>query len=303
MVDAKIDRHADYCPRPAMFVYNPRALLSVRQTMRLIHSTSLLFAFAGCSSNQLAKTGAAALHDAPVIHDTAQPDAARDALTDASTANTAQVAMIEAGATVSVAAAVVDGGIYGLIARTDGPCTLYHEQLQQASLSAGTITVSGTTTGYTLTPSGTVPTVDYETSPTPTSPLFTTGATLSITAAGGDFPAFSGSVTAPAVLEGFTTPTTVSRAGYTATWTAGTGPKIWIFFFGASTSSEDIVICRVDDTGSFTVPSSTFSMLSATDTMFGLGIARVSETLLGTPDVSLIAMTQIAPPSSVKLTP
>ena len=111
-------------------------------------------------------------------------------------------------------------------------------------------------------------------------PAFTAGATVTFTAAGGpDVGAFTASVTAPATLAGYTPPTTMSRAGYTATWTAGSGPGIWVILAAIDGSAGgDGVVCRVDDTGSFTVPASTFAMIPSTATTGFVGVGRVAPT-------------------------
>ena len=75
-----------------------------------------------------------------------------------------------------------------------------------------------------------------------------------------------------------TPPTTMSRSGYTATWTAGSGPSMWVIFaaFDSNNGDGGVGICRVTDTGSFTIPSSTFALLPATaDTGFA-GVGRIA---------------------------
>ncbi len=129
--------------------------------------------------------------------------------------------------------------------------------------------------------------------------VYADGATINVAAAGGEFPAFSGSLTAPATLAGFTVPTTVSRAGYTAHWTAGAGPKVWLIISGGS---GDSLLCRVDDTGTLVVPSSSLALLPAAITQVAVGLARVSEQTISTPDVSIFVVSIITS-GLVTLTP
>jgi hypothetical protein len=169
---------------------------------------------------------------------------------------------------------------FGPVLGTDGPCTIYSDAESQR-FSAGVLTITGTKQTLTATPDGTAPEVYYDTSPSPPTPLYDAGDSIQVSAAGGpDVPAFTATVTAPAALAGFTPPTTMSRSGYTATWTAGAGPTIWVIVGAFSSTSADaaIAVCRVTDTGSFTVPSSTFALVPANaDTGF-VGLGRVAPT-------------------------
>jgi hypothetical protein len=252
-----------------------------------------LFAAACSNNNNNTAIDAAPAHDAS--HDASQ-DASRDAPSspDAPSGSHGQVAVVEMtlqGAVMSgVSANMSDAPVFGTVVGTDGPCTMYHDN-QGSQISAGTINVTGTTTAITLNPLGTPPNVHYSPSPTPPTDLYTDGATISVQAAGGDVAAFSGTVTAPTALAGFTLPTTMSRAGYTATWTAGTGQQVWVIL---GTLVGDNMICRVDDTGSFAVPASTFALVPATVDMIVAGLARVSEDDIATPDVQVFAASEVA---------
>src|SRR5262249_46487517 len=124
--------------------------------------------------------------------------------------------------------------------------------------------------------------------------VYSPGATISVTAAGGDFPAFSGTVTGPGTLAGYTVPTTISRAGYTATWTAGSGPKIWVFVIGLASTTTTDIICRGDDTGTFTIPPSTFALLPAAADQGVAAVARVAELDLTTPLASVYVVDEIS---------
>jgi hypothetical protein len=233
-----------------------------------------------CGSDP-AHTPDASLHDAG--HDAA-PDGHPDAPLDAPAGPA--LGLIEIGqgtnngtAASEATASISSTSVFGPVAGTDGPCTLYTDAQNQPGFSAGAITVTGTASTITLDPTGTAPSVQYSPSSAVPKPVFTAGATLTFTAAGGpDVGAFTASVTAPAALAGYTPPTTVSRAGYTATWTAGAGPSIWVIFAAIDTSagSGTSVLCRVDDTGSFTVPATTFAMIPSNQTAGFVGVGRVS---------------------------
>jgi hypothetical protein len=263
--------------------------------MRVIHPvlvTVLLAACGGDGSNH-------GTVDAPTLHQDAAIDSkVSDAPADAPVARESQVAVVEGASThgdhAQISVTVADGSVYGSVLGSDGPCTHYAGDSDGINYSAGTVTVTGTTVGYTVTPSGSPPDVYYTTSPMESLPLFASGATISISATGSsDFPAFSGTVTAPAQIAGFTAPSTVSRAGYAAHWTAAaSGPKIWLVLVGIHGSQSSVLVCRVDDTGSFTVPSSSFALFPTVYDQVDVAIARVSETLLTSPAVSLVGATE-----------
>lgn len=234
----------------------------------------------------------------------ATPDAAIDSTSvdasiDASTELEAQVAVVVGtdphGSQGTISAVVVAGSVFGAVLGSDGPCTRYTNKDSGIHRSAGTVAVTGTTVDYTVTPSGMTPYVSYTTAPTESLPLFAEGATIDISAAGSsDFPAFAGTVTGPAAITGFTGPTTVSRAGYTATWTAGSGPKLWVMLIGFQGSESSVVICHVDDTGSYAVAASSFALFPPGYDQVGVVVARVSETQLTTPRVSLLGVNELA---------
>jgi hypothetical protein len=167
-------------------------------------------------------------------------------------------------ASSGAAAFFVEGSPFGTVTGTSGSCTGYLNP-PATGYSAGTITVTGTAAPLTLTPMGASPNVRYDS--TPPHPLFTSGAAITVTAAGADAPAFSTMLTGPAAMTGFTPPASISQsAGYNVTWTAGTAPGVWIFVADDSTSSnDDWVICRVSDTGSFMLTPAIFALLSSTN--------------------------------------
>jgi hypothetical protein len=231
--------------------------------------------------------------DAPMA-DAKHPDAAVDAKVDAppmATVGSIEVAQGQnAGSASADATATFGTTVYGMSVGTDGPCTLYN-LTKHDGFSAGNVTVTGTVSTITLQPQGTAPTVNYSSTAAVPKPAFTAGATITFTAAGGpDVPAFTGSVTAPAAIAGYTPPaTTVSRSGYTATWTAGAGPSIWVILGAIDTTAGGGIagICRVTDTGSFTIPASTFAMIPANMTTAFVGVGRVSPTTVTAGGVSV----------------
>ena len=185
--------------------------------------------------------------------------------------------------------------LFGPSIGTDGPCTAYNGAgAAMATLDAGAITVSGTLSPITLSVSGTP--AKYQTAAQVPDPVFSAGATITIAGAGGpDIPAFNGTLTAPADVAGFTPPSSLSRAGYTATWTAGSGPGMWVMVVGTDQStSTTLVICRVPDNGSFAIPASTFALLPPAENTGGVNVARVAETDVDVTNarVSLIAVSQ-----------
>jgi hypothetical protein len=142
-----------------------------------------------------------------------------------------------------------------------------------------------------MTPDGVAPEVSYDSTGTIPYPAFNAGATIQVSASGGtDVPAFNASVTAPAAIAGYTAPTTVSRSGYTATWTAGAGPGMWVIFAAVDGTSGDgnVGVCRVPDNGSFTIPSSTWALTPSTATIGFVGIGRVAPTTVTAGAASVI---------------
>ncbi|HEY1553223.1 MAG TPA: hypothetical protein VGF94_00245 [Kofleriaceae bacterium] len=214
----------------------------------------------------------------------AKPDAAmaQDSRSiDAASLNQGVVTLLQgydgAENTGQATAGFVMGNVFGTPVATDGPCGL-NGSASTMVLDAGAITVTGTASPVTLDYGGSP--AKYEASPTPPYPLFTAGATITVTAAGGAGVAgFTGTVTGPANVAGFTRPTTMSRAGYTLTWTAGAGPGMWVLIAGVDDMFDSSgIVCMVPDTGTFAIPASTFALLPAADTMGGVAIVRVAQT-------------------------
>jgi len=227
--------------------------------------------------------------DAPPGHQDAHVDAPVDARPDAPADAPAGPTLGLIELTQGTGAGSADSGadasfgptaFFGPIVSTDGPCSIYALEQNGLRYSAGTITITGGASTVTLDASGTAPGVSYSPAAAVPKPAYTAGATITFTAAGGpDVGAFTASVTAPATLAGYTPPTTMSRSGYTATWTAGSGPGIWVILGAIDTNSGtgNGVVCRVPDNGSFTVPASTFAMLPSGATTGFAGVARISD--------------------------
>ncbi len=114
-------------------------------------------------------------------------------------------------------------------------------------------------------------------------------------------PTFSISTTAPATLAGFVPPTTpISRAaGYTATWTAGTGPLLEVVL----EAGTDVLTCTVPDNGSYTVEPASLALLPADATTVEVFVARSSQASLTTPNVTLSVDSLIAAPTDVSFGP
>jgi len=246
---------------------------------------ALITVLVACGSDPHSPDAAVVVHDA--AHD-AGPDAPADAPIDAAVGPAIGMIEVSQGIGNGSAASSADASfgtttVFGPVVGTDGPCTIYGLAQNPPRFSAGAITITGTASAITLNPTGTAPNVSYSPAATVPKPAFTAGATLTFTGAGGpDVGAFTATVTAPETLAGFTPPTTISRAGYTATWTAGTATTMWVIMaaFDPMSGDGNGVICRVGDTGSFTIPASTFAMVPASATDGFVGIGRVSPTTM-----------------------
>jgi hypothetical protein len=182
----------------------------------------------------------------------------------------------------SVAAIFSDGPAWGTPERTEGPCTLFRPG-PTTGRSAGAITITGTVVPIALQEAHADQGVRYERTGAASGRAFAGGATLAVAAAGGaDVPAFSASLSAPGELVGYVPPKALSRAGYTATWAAGSGGEIMIMISAADPQTRDgrFVRCQVPDTGSFTVPASTLAMIPESHAQAKVVVARVAERTL-----------------------
>lgn len=185
--------------------------------------------------------------------------------------------------------------IWGTMVGTDGPCVAYEDPASKG-VSAGTVTISGTTSLVTATPEGAAPSVTYDTSTLPTD-LFTAGATITVQASGSaDVAGFTATAVAPASVAGFTPPTTLNRTtGTTLTWTAGTGPKMMLALVGFTEQHVRIVLCRINDTGSYSLSASNLALLPATSTTNSggmLSFGRLAETTVSNMDLLVMSNVQ-----------
>jgi hypothetical protein len=150
-------------------------------------------------------------------------------------------------------------------------CGLYLEP-SEAGVSAGVVTITGGTIDVTLNPVGAGTSVDYDTVPfSLPDDLFVPGAALSVSVSGTvDWPAWSASTTAPAPIEGATIPAALSRSTPpTVTYTAGTGDEMWIWALTVDIMAPmqtTLIWCRAPDNGTFTFPSTAWSLIPAGDT-------------------------------------
>jgi hypothetical protein len=193
--------------------------------------------------------------------------------------------------------------VFGISLGSFGACEASY-QAPTAGYSAGTISVTGTNTALSLSPNGLAPSAYYTATPTPTYPLFDPATTIALSAPGTtDFGAFSATATGPAPVLGVTPPTSVSRSGYTATWTAGSGPGFWVELVGfVGTSSANTLRCRVSDTGSFTVPPEAFALMPSADDHVGVLLTRVDERTSSSPNLT-VAIESYFASAPVPLTP
>lgn len=234
--------------------------------------------------------------DAPIVLPDGPPDAPKpvDAAVDApAMAHEGLIELTQGksnGSNDSGADASYADIAFGPVTGTDGPCTVYSGMGTPATFDGGQLVITGGAQTITMNPSGTAPDVSYDTTAAVPKPAFTAGATITFTSDGGpDVPSWTTSVTAPATLAGYTPPTTMSRAGYTANWTAGSSPLVWVIFAGFGTTTAHIGICRVTDTGSFTIPSTTFALLDASETNGFVGVGRISASTVQAGSVSVTA--------------
>src|SRR5262249_42939174 len=72
----------------------------------------------------------------------------------------------------------------------------------------------------------------------------------------------------------------LSRDGYVARWMPSTGSEIFLMLAAVNEQINDgvVVICRIRDTGTFTVPASTFALIPRSLDRAVLIVARIAET-------------------------
>ena len=172
--------------------------------------------------------------------------------------------------------------LWGTEIASDGPCRLYVHPVIEG-LSAGTIKITGTVQPITLVESRSAGGVKYKHSAPVPNPSFADGVPITVEVSGGaDVPAFTASVNAPPTLAGYTPPTSLSRTGFTVTWTANAGTEIMIMVGALNRrrlTEGVLVMCRVPDTGAFTVPASTFALIPPAFDLAVVMVARVAETV------------------------
>ncbi len=162
---------------------------------------------------------------------------------------------------------------------TVGNCDLYQASGTSTfpTGSAGVVHTSSPAGSVDIIPSGTYPSVTYNSSGLPT-PLFNAGDTISFSAPGGpDVPAFMGQVVAPPAITGWTPPTTISHsAGLGVTWMPNSGTQIGVLLFAADTSTGDVkaLICIEKDIGMASIIPAQLDLLPASNTYGGMMLVR-----------------------------
>jgi hypothetical protein len=191
--------------------------------------------------------------------------------------------------------------VWGTVAAIDGRCTSFRDAPMEG-YSAGAVAVSGTTSALAIMPSGTSPHVAYTTTSAPPADLFESGATITVSAAGAEFPAFSATLVAPSPIEP-AVPDALSRStDTTIRWNAGSGPTVWIDLLGIDfvANQSRLVQCEVPDTGSYTLTPSNLALLPASFTPAGdripVIVSRVAVREIATAwgDVSIVVQTAVA---------
>jgi hypothetical protein len=234
--------------------------------------------------------------DAPAIDAADDPDAAGDP--DASPVSREGVVIVaeqiqgkEIGGTVGVTLST--GALFGGPATTAGDC-LFYAAPDESGHSAGVVTIAGLNDDdLTATPDSDTPPVDYELDVgEPPGDIFNDGATLTITAAGAEVPAFTGEVVVPAGLAGVGLPGVISRsAPLEVTWTASDADEMWFWIGGFDGKNIDLIWCRSPDDGSVTVPAATIDLFDETITAAFTIVWRTNQTpvIAGAWGIDLIA--------------
>lgn len=218
--------------------------------------------------------------DAPLLD--AAPDAPPDAFGGYQGLVSISETLTGPSAGSSADAVFTNGSIFGTVLATSGECTLYDTiSTPNEGWSAGTIQMTGAAAPITLEPMGTAPTVTYEPTVEVLEDAFTPGAVVTMTASGSaDIPAFSGTVTAPDKLAGWTAPAEISRAaGWSTTWTASSNStEIWTYVIALNMSAGRLLLCRTADDGAYTVPPAALALIPQSFTQALSAVIRVSRT-------------------------
>ncbi len=224
--------------------------------------------------------GGGATIDAATIDTAVMPDSSLDASVDGPPeAKEGQVFLGEARtltnqSTPVAIAMFVNGPLYVTLGSADGCDAI--DDMPSSSLSAGSITVTGTTSAVTLAQSSL--TSPYTANPPAPADLFAAGATLTVTATGAVVPAFTGNVVAPQPLADVVFPASISRAApATITWTAGTADTMWIGVASADATPGGM-LCKAPDNGSFTLTTDAIGLLPSTLTQLTMFAYRMNET-------------------------
>jgi hypothetical protein len=175
-------------------------LLYVRAMKKLF----ALLLLAACGDDPATKV------DAGAQPDTLPADAAVDADTRVREGIVVLAEIRGADENTTASAILADGPVFGTPIASAGGCDVYADP-DETGVSAGNISITGTTEPITLAPNTATP-VEYDPVAALPDDLFTPGATLTVAAAGATVPAFNATVTAPALLENPVVPATISRA-------------------------------------------------------------------------------------------
>lgn len=196
-----------------------------------------------------------------------------------------------------VEATFTNAPVWGAEIAADGPCTLRKPVPTAVGLSAGTVTLTGTVAPpIPLVEAPTQRGVSYRSRSIPN--YYAERAPLTVETSGGsDIPPFTATVDAPIELAGYSPPTSLSRtAGYTATWTAVAGAEMLIVLAAFDERRHSVwLVCRVPDTGTFTIPPKTFKLIPSSLDRVILTVARIAETarLVGDTRVMIDAISSV----------
>ena len=201
--------------------------------------------------------------------------------------------------------------LFGAPEASAAGCDLYDDMnvLYGAGYSAGKIAITGGASPMTWEPEGQPPYVYYQ--PNVAGDLYADGATLTVKADGGGFPAFTGTVTAPAGIAGFQVPEQISRANPpTLTWTSATADETWVWVLAGNEQIEPgegpFLWCRTagSDPGSYAIPAAGLALIPTNMIYAGVALLRVNTTDVDVGELSVeLQATQVAFRDSLRLVP
>ncbi|MFH0899539.1 MAG: hypothetical protein V2A73_02795 [Pseudomonadota bacterium] len=186
---------------------------------------------------------------------------------------------------------VKSGALWGEALGRSGACAAYSGDEPKGDAVAGNIDITGTAKAIRLWALGS----SYRPTQILPEALFEPGAVLEIVAAGGDVPAFGGTVTGPPAVAEYTPPTKVSRSKpLPLRWKTEGSFVMWIRVIGSETGQR--LVCEVPDKGSYDVPAGALGLLSSNDTYAIVELHRVGKTdvVAGEWTVHLVATTGTA---------